>query len=107
MRRPDSGRGLAGAGARRGARHGLQALLVDQDELTKAVRGEELSFAAAAIRMRLNSRGLRKAIDGGIIAGVKAGSKTVPASVAEAKGKVEVARYGLFRLSAAYGPTCS
>ncbi|MCS3445924.1 TniQ family protein [Bradyrhizobium elkanii] len=67
-----------------GGRPGLKGLFIDQDELMAAVAGEVLSFAAAAIRMRLNARGLRKAIDGGLIAGVKPGSKTVPAKAADA-----------------------
>jgi hypothetical protein len=65
-------------------RPGLQALFVDLEEVMKAVAGEELSFAAAAVRMRLNARGLRKAIDGGLISDVKRGSTTVPAKTADA-----------------------
>ncbi|MCP2216223.1 hypothetical protein [Bradyrhizobium elkanii] len=42
-----------------------------------------LPFAAAAIRMRLNARGLRKAIDGGLLDGVQKGARTVPIRVAE------------------------
>lgn len=64
-------------------RTGLQALFVDPGELSDAVADDVLSFGAAAIRMRLNSRGLRKAIDGGFIDGVKPGATTVPAKVAD------------------------
>jgi hypothetical protein len=70
--------------ARVDGRHGLQGLFVDESDLTEAVAGEMLSFAAAAIRMRLSSRGLRKAIDGGFIEGVEPGATTVPAKVAGA-----------------------
>ncbi|MGY3532286.1 hypothetical protein [Bradyrhizobium sp. USDA 4452] len=70
--------------ARVDGRPGLQALFIDHDELLAAVAGRELSFGAAAIRMRLNARGLRKAIDGGLIAGANRGSTTVPAKTADA-----------------------
>lgn len=72
------------ARVRVGGRPGLKGLFIDHDELMEAVTGEVLSFAAAAIRMRLNARGLRKAIDGGLIVGVQPGSKTVPAKTADA-----------------------
>jgi hypothetical protein len=70
--------------ARVGGRAGLQALFIDHDEVMQASAGPELSFAAAAIRMRLNARGLRKAIDRGLIEGVKPGSDIVPAKIADA-----------------------
>ncbi|MHC2582889.1 hypothetical protein ACVI1J_004902 [Bradyrhizobium diazoefficiens] len=72
------------ARVRVGGRPGLKGLFINHDELMEAVTGEVLSFAAAAIRMRLNARGLRKAIDGGLIVGVQPGSKTVPAKTADA-----------------------
>lgn len=70
--------------ARASGRTGLQALFVDHDEVIRAAAGAELTFAAAAIRMRLNSRGLRKAIDGGLIEGVPPGATNVPATIADA-----------------------
>lgn len=63
---------------------GLRALFVDPAEMMEAVDGEVLSFSAAAIRMRLNSRGLRKVIDLGLIGGAPPGSSRVPAKVADA-----------------------
>ncbi|MEY9403642.1 hypothetical protein ABIF79_010017 [Bradyrhizobium japonicum] len=62
---------------------GLRALLVDPREMMEAVDGEMLSFSAAAIRMRLNSPGLRKAIELGLIDGARPGSSEVPAKVAD------------------------
>lgn len=69
--------------ARVTGRTGLQALFIDHDELIRAAAGAELTFAAAAIRMRLNARGLRRAIDGGLIEGVPPGSIAVPSSAAD------------------------
>jgi hypothetical protein len=68
--------------ARVNGRQGFKSLFIDLDELLKAVEGDLLSFHAAAVRMRLNARGLRRAIDGGLIRGVKKGSKTVPVNAA-------------------------
>jgi hypothetical protein len=69
---------------------GLQGLLIDHDELTAAVRpaGSELvPFAAAARLMRLNARGLSRAIAIGMFPGVEKGAKALPAKHVEAFAK--------------------
>lgn len=77
--------------ARTGEKSGLQSLFVDHDDVMEAMAGPtagpHLPFAAAARKMRLNARGLRKAIDGGFIDGVLPGSTIVTAKAAEAFAK--------------------
>lgn len=68
---------------------GLDGLLIKPADMLsafgKADKGREAaSFSAAAVRMRLNARGLRTAIQAGLIAGVKPGARVVPADVANA-----------------------
>ncbi|NEW97126.1 hypothetical protein [Rhodopseudomonas sp. BR0G17] len=70
-------------------RSGLAGLFIDPDDVLTAfdkldTKREAASFSAAAVRMRLNSRGLRKAIEAGLIAGVKPGARVVPTDVANA-----------------------
>jgi len=65
---------------------GLQGLFVDPKEVLEAAvrsaEGDLLSFATAANKMRINSRGLRRMIDFGLLAGVPAGATELPADVA-------------------------
>jgi hypothetical protein len=65
---------------------GLQALLINEKELEAAVKpesGEMVPFAAAARRMRLNARGLSRAVTLGMFPGVKKGAKALAAKHAE------------------------
>jgi len=77
--------------ARTKEKSGLQSLFVDHDDVMEVMAGPtagpDLPFAAATRKMRLNARGLRKAIDGGFIDGVLPGSMIVPAKAANAFAK--------------------
>lgn len=71
---------------RLGGQAGLQCLFVDPDEFLpegsrKALACEAATFSAAAVRMRLNARGLRRAIEAGLIDGVEPGASVVPDDV--------------------------
>ncbi|NEU97992.1 TniQ family protein [Bradyrhizobium uaiense] len=65
---------------------GLRGLLIDETELEAAVHpstDEMVPFAAAARLMRLNSRGLSRAIAIGMFAGLDKGAKALPAKQVE------------------------
>ncbi|GKQ53555.1 TniQ family protein [Bradyrhizobium sp. Ce-3] len=67
--------------------NGLRGLLIDESELEVAVKpstNEMIPFAAAARLMRLNSRGLSRAITIGMFAGLEKGAKALPAKQVEA-----------------------
>jgi len=66
---------------------GLQGLFIDEGDLEAAITpaaGEMVPFAAAARRMRLNSRGLSRAIALGMFPSVEKGAKALPAKHVEA-----------------------
>ncbi|MEY9524057.1 hypothetical protein ABIF70_005198 [Bradyrhizobium japonicum] len=87
---------------------GLRALLIDHDELTAAVKptGSELVlFAAAARLMRLNGRGLSRAIDMGMFPGVKKGAKALPAKHVQAFAKKFIMMGEIRELLGGYFPT--
>lgn len=66
---------------------GLKGLFIDEKELEVAVMpatGEMVPFAAAARLMRLNARGLSRAIMLGMFAGLEKGAKALPAKQVDA-----------------------
>ena len=67
--------------------NGLRGLLIDESELEAAVKpstDEMVPFAAAARLMRLNSRGLSRAITVGMFGGLEKDAKSLPAKQVEA-----------------------
>jgi hypothetical protein len=64
---------------------GLKGLFIDEPDITNAVAGDAavdaIPFAAAAKRMRLNSRGLRLMINNGVLKGVSPGATVLPSGV--------------------------
>lgn len=65
---------------------GLRGLFINETELEAAVKpsaGDMVPFAAAARLMRLNSRGLSRAIAIGMFAGLERGAKALPAKQVE------------------------